>query len=40
MIDKKTVEKFSNLPTPFYYYDLEVLNATLGTLKRVSELRL
>jgi diaminopimelate decarboxylase len=37
MIDKKTVEKFSNLPTPFYYYDLEVLNATLGTLKKESQ---
>jgi diaminopimelate decarboxylase len=37
MIDKKTVEKFSNLPTPFYYYDLEVLNATLGILKKESQ---
>jgi len=33
MIDKKTVEKFRDLPTPFYFYDLDVLNETIETLK-------
>ncbi len=33
MINNKTVEKFRDLPTPFYYYDLDVLNETLNTLK-------
>ena len=37
MIDKKTIEKFGNQPTPFYYYDLDVLNATLSTLKKESQ---
>jgi len=36
MIDNKTIEKFRDLPTPFYYYDLDVLNATLNTLKNES----
>lgn len=36
MIDKKIIEKFGNLPTPFYYYDLDVLNSTLNTLKKES----
>lgn len=34
MINKKTLEKFRDLPTPFYYYDLDVLNETLATLKK------
>lgn len=33
MISKKTTEKFSNIPTPFYYYDLDVLRKTLDTIK-------
>jgi diaminopimelate decarboxylase len=37
MIDKKTIEKFGNQPTPFYFYDLDVLNATLSTLKKESQ---
>jgi diaminopimelate decarboxylase len=37
MINKKTIEKFWDLPTPFYYYDLEVLNETLETLKNETE---
>lgn len=37
MIDKITIEKFRDLPTPFYYYDLEVLYSTLDTLKKESE---
>jgi diaminopimelate decarboxylase len=28
MITNKTIEKFRNLPTPFYFYDLDVLHAT------------
>ena len=34
MINNKTVEKFRDQPTPFYYYDLDVLNETLNTLKK------
>jgi len=36
MIDNKTIEKFRDLPTPFYYYDLDMLNVTLNTLKNES----
>ena len=36
MIDKNTLEKFRDLPTPFYYYDLDILNSTLTTLKTES----
>jgi diaminopimelate decarboxylase len=36
MIDNKTIEKFRDLPTPFYYYDLDMLKATLNTLKNES----
>lgn len=31
------VEKFKNVETPFYYYDVEVLNRTLDLVKRESE---
>ncbi len=34
MIDLKTIEKFRDIRTPFYYYDLGVLNATLEILKK------
>jgi diaminopimelate decarboxylase len=37
MIDSNTIEKFRDLPTPFYYYDLEVLNNTLDILRRESQ---
>ncbi len=37
MIDKKTIEKFGSQPTPFYFYDLDLLNATLSTLKKESQ---
>jgi diaminopimelate decarboxylase len=37
MIGKKTTEKFSSIPTPFYYYDLEVLRKTLDTIKSEAE---
>jgi len=36
MITKKTIEKFGNIPTPFYYYDLDVLRATCETVKDES----
>ncbi len=36
MISKKTIEKFRDLPTPFYYYDLDVLNETCETVRKES----
>jgi diaminopimelate decarboxylase len=36
MISKNIIEKFRDHPTPFYFYDLGVLNATLDTLKKES----
>jgi diaminopimelate decarboxylase len=36
MINSQVTGKFRDLPTPFYYYDLEVLNATLSTIKKES----
>jgi diaminopimelate decarboxylase len=37
MISRNTAEKFRTLKTPFYYYDLKVLNSTLKTLKKESD---
>lgn len=37
MFDKITIDKFRDLPTPFYYYDLDILNATCGTLSKESK---
>ena len=37
MFEKTTIEKLGKLQTPFYYYDLEVLNSTLMALKKESE---
>lgn len=37
MINNKTLEKFKDLPTPFYYYDLDILRSTLDTVKKESE---
>lgn len=37
MFSNETIDKFRLLPTPFYYYDMEVLRETLGLLKRESE---
>ena len=37
MIDNKILEKFKDLPTPFYYYDLDLLRSTLDTVKKESE---
>jgi diaminopimelate decarboxylase len=36
MITSKTIDKFRDLPTPFYFYDLDVLNATCQTVKDES----
>jgi diaminopimelate decarboxylase len=36
MITTKTIDKFRDLPTPFYFYDLDVLHATCKTVKDES----
>jgi len=36
MFSKINIEKFSKLQTPFYYYDLTLLNKTLETLKETA----
>jgi diaminopimelate decarboxylase len=36
MITTKTIDKFRDLPTPFYFYDLDVLHATCKTVKNES----
>lgn len=37
MINKETIQKLKDLPTPFYYYDLEVLKSTLDILRKESD---
>lgn len=37
MFSKAVVEKFNSIPTPFYYYDMEVLKRTLDSIKKESE---
>ncbi len=37
MFKKNTINRFRNLPTPFYYYDLELLNRTLDIVNREAE---
>ncbi|MCX6326747.1 MAG: diaminopimelate decarboxylase [Bacteroidia bacterium] len=37
MINNKTIEKFREIETPFYYYDLDVLRSTLDIVKKESE---
>jgi diaminopimelate decarboxylase len=37
MINKKTIEKFGEIETPFYYYDLDVLRSTLDVVKKESD---
>lgn len=37
MFKTDTVNKFKNIPTPFYYYDVDVLNQTLDLLKKESD---
>lgn len=36
MFDKNTIEKFREIPTPFYYYDVKLLKETLDNLKEES----
>jgi diaminopimelate decarboxylase len=38
MFNKKTIEKFRKIETPFYYYDLEVLRSTLEVVKKESDI--
>jgi diaminopimelate decarboxylase len=37
MINNNTIEKFKNIETPFYYYDLEVLRSTLDVVRKESD---
>jgi len=37
MITEKNIQKFRDLATPFYYYDLNVLRSTLEIVKKESE---
>lgn len=37
MNNRNIIEKFHGLPTPFYFYDLDVLNKTLTSLKKESD---
>ena len=32
MFSKELIDKFQNTPTPFYYYDQDLLDQTLGVL--------
>lgn len=34
MLDKKAIEALQEYPTPFYYYDLDILRATLSEVKK------
>ena len=36
MFSEKEITRFSNIPTPFYYYQLELLKATLEALTKAS----
>jgi diaminopimelate decarboxylase len=38
MINSKILEKFREIETPFYYYDMDVLRSTLDSVKRESGL--
>lgn len=37
MISNNIIEKFSEIETPFYYYDLDILRATLEIVKKESD---
>jgi diaminopimelate decarboxylase len=37
MIENKILKKFQDIPTPFYYYDLDLLRSTLDLVKKESE---
>jgi diaminopimelate decarboxylase len=39
MFNKELIEKFGNLETPFYFYDLELLNSTLSDLIKETSAR-
>lgn len=36
MFEASLIEKFQSLPTPFYFYDMELLKKTLSVLKEIS----
>ena len=38
MVNSKILEKFRDIETPFYYYDMDVLRSTLEIVKKESEL--
>jgi diaminopimelate decarboxylase len=37
MFSKEAIQKFQNIPTPFYFYDLELLKKTIQALKKESD---
>lgn len=37
MISKEIIEKFREIETPFYYYDLDILRSTLDNVKKESD---
>ena len=37
MFNNETIQKLQNTPTPFYYYDMELLRRTITSLKKESE---
>ncbi len=37
MFDNQIIERFKQIETPFYYYDLNLLNRTLATVKRLAD---
>jgi len=37
MFNNKDIERFGNIPTPFYYYNLEILKDTLEALNKASQ---
>ena len=39
MKKKLPVDKFLNLPTPFFYYDMGVLNKTISRVKEIVDQR-
>src|SRR4249920_3560471 len=36
MFSKEQLEKFKNTPTPFYYYDVDLLKSTLDAVKKAA----
>ena len=36
MFDSNIIEKFKTIETPFYYYDLDILEKNLQTLRQIS----